>query len=86
MRALAKAYGDEPLERVVTGVTPHVAYLVNPSTVSSTGIEANTGVGFPRDCVYRFDRALFDSLSAAWQEHNPLKLESLWRQAEPLDA
>lgn len=86
MRALARAYGDEPLERVVTGVTPRVAYLINPSTVSSTEIEPNTGVGFPRDCVFRFDRDLFDSLSVAWREHNPGQLRSLWQKAQPLDS
>jgi hypothetical protein len=83
MRVIARAYGDAPLDREVVGQTDRVAYIANLSGLSSIEREAAKGVGFPRNCVYRFDAALFESLSKAWERGDRGELEALWSSAEP---
>ena len=84
MFALARAYADQPLRRVVSGRGSGVTYLVNPSTVSSTGIEQDSGVGFPDAYVFRFDPALFKMLEDAWNNGDDARLSELWAKATPL--
>ena len=82
MRAIARAYGDRPLDRLVTGETEKMAYILNASSVDANGILPFSGVGFPRDAVYKFDEALFSALVAAWSRGDRQALESLWGTAE----
>lgn len=81
MRVLAKAYGNQPLERLAVGRAKRVIYL---STGGSTESSLSNGVGFPADCVFEFDRALFDSLREAWTAGDQSQLARLWAQATPL--
>jgi hypothetical protein len=86
MHVIAKAYADEPLARVLTGMRGKVAYLINPSAYSANGIAPFLGVGFPRDCVHSFDESLFESLRSAWESGDHIRLQQLWKKATPLGA
>jgi hypothetical protein len=78
------AYGGEPLDRYATGEAPGVVYVVNPSTLSSAGIEPNAGIGFPSRYVFQFDQGLFESLSSAWNAGDAAVLDRFWADAVPL--
>lgn len=81
MRVLAMAYGGRPLERLAVGRAKGVIYL---STDSSTESVLSNGVGFPENCVFEFDRQLFESLQKAWAQNDGKNLERLWAEATPL--
>jgi hypothetical protein len=85
MRVIAKAYGDRPLDREMTGAKGAVAFIANMSARNSNRIEPMDGVGFPKSCVFRFDAALFDSLAAAWAGGDRVALGELWGHASPLN-
>lgn len=82
---MARAYGDEPVCRCVVGRHRNLIYLVHPSLFDSGGIRGQAGVGFPREHVFKFDKALFDGLSLAYQRGESSKLGLLWGQAEQLE-
>lgn len=83
MRVLARAYRDQPLDRLLVGENARVYYIANPSTVSSTGQCTSGGIGFPKACVFEFDSALFESLGKAWARRDSDALAVLWREATP---
>jgi hypothetical protein len=83
MRVLARAYRDQPLDRMVVGENARVYYIANPSTVSSTGKCTSGGVGFPKAYVFEFDSVLFDSLERAWLARDSEALATLWQEASP---
>jgi hypothetical protein len=85
MRAIARAYGDEPLDRIVTGASGRVVYLINPSSVGATKPEPLSGVGFPRWAVFEYDSQLLESLIAAWDAGNNETLQKLWSEARAYD-
>ena len=85
MRVLAKAYGNQPLDRVAVGSARKVIYIAAKSVARSMESGAPGGVGFPRDCVFQFDDGLFDSLKAAWEAKDERELGSLWGRAIPAD-
>jgi hypothetical protein len=80
MHVIARAYGDEPLDREVVAVTRSVAYLENPS-MRSANSDGLGGVGFPLNCIYEFDGELFRNLRAAFERRADDELRSLWNQA-----
>jgi hypothetical protein len=84
MLVIARAYDDQPLKRALTGQRGNLAYIVNPSTGNANGIAPFSGVGFPRDCVYRLEDSLFDTLKVAWDSGDRQRLASLWQKATPL--
>lgn len=84
MRVLAKAYGDRPLDRVAVGENARVIYIANMEAANSSGIDSPEGVGFPRNCVFEFDSALFESLIEAWDRQEREQLERLWKRAVPV--
>jgi hypothetical protein len=84
MRVIAMAYKDRPLDREAVAETERLVYVANLSGLNSTERADAAGVGFPRDCVFRFDEALFDSLEEAWERDDRAKLEELWSRAQPL--
>lgn len=84
MHVIAKAYGDEPLQRVVTGRAGATVYLLHPSVVNACGTAPFSGVGFPAASVFNFDLAVFDSLSRAWQSSDAAALSRAWAMATPL--
>lgn len=81
MRVLARAYADQPLDRLAVGRAGGVIYL---STEGSTESFLSKGVGFPIECVFEFEPALFDSLQTAWSAGNERDLALLWAKATPL--
>ncbi len=84
MRVLARAYGDRPLDRELTGAKDTVAFIANVSARNSKPLVPMEGVGFPKTCVFRFEAALFDSLANAWEKGDRVALERLWGHALPL--
>ena len=83
MRVIAKAYGGEPLDRATAGEGDGVVFIVN-TTMNRSEPLSETGVGFPRSCVFQFDPALFDSLQTAFSRGDAATLENLWSQAAPI--
>ena len=81
MRVIARAYGDEPLQRVVTGECGKLVYLLNPSVADANGAPEMSGVGFPLSAVYRFDLPTFESLCLAWRSGNKQELRAAWAKA-----
>jgi hypothetical protein len=83
MRVMARAYGDEPLDRSVAAEANGLAYLINLSVRDSDGTYGRGGVGFPRNSIFEFDQTLFDSLLRAFSSHDEAQLASLWKRATP---
>jgi hypothetical protein len=81
MRAIARAYGDQPLDRVVVDRSAKLTYVAAEPAASADPL---SGVGFPRDCVFKFDEALFRALCKAWLEGDRARLAALWEDAEPI--
>lgn len=81
MLCLAKAYGDEPLKRVVVGTGSRLIYVAQ-AEVAEADIDA--GVGFPVDAVFDFDAMLFERLHAAFDSGDRQGLWALWQTAQPL--
>lgn len=83
MNVIAKAYGDQPLNRVAVGARGRVIFVAAVSALRAATNPDEVGVGFPHDCVFFFEPTLFDSLSAAWRAGDIATLNALWNQAEP---
>jgi hypothetical protein len=84
MRVLARAYGDRPLDRVAVAFDKKVAYVAAQSVADAIQPGEIGGIGFPLDCVFAFDSALFDSLESAWSDGDGPLLQSLWSKALPI--
>lgn len=85
MRVIARAYGDEPLDRTTSGESDGVVFIVNSNMNRSENL-SESGVGFPRSCVYEFDSELFDSLREVFRRGDAATLEALWSKAAPIGA
>jgi hypothetical protein len=85
MRVIARAYMDEPLDRVVVGEGKRVTYIAAHSAPCSTGNVRSDGVGFPKNCVFKYEPGLFESLSEAWKSQDSERLSLLWQRAELLE-
>jgi hypothetical protein len=85
MRVIARAYGDEPLDRTTSGESDGVIFIVNLE-LNRSDHHSETGVGFPRSCVYQFDSELFDSLREVFGRGDAESLERLWSKAAPIGA
>lgn len=78
MRVLARAYGDQPLDRVVADRSGRTVFVATESALSAN---SSAGVGFPINCIYEFDESLFRDLEGAWRAGDSQRLSDLWRQA-----
>jgi hypothetical protein len=85
MRCIARAYGDEPIDRAVNGAERGLIYLVHPSMEHAVESEPELGVGFPPDFVFVYDEALYTRLKSAFERADSAELRSLWRTAIPLN-
>jgi hypothetical protein len=83
MRVIARAYEDEPLDRLAVGYSQKLVYIVDQSTISSAKDDADAGVGFPADCVFEYDPNLLASLLAAYAADDRGRLYELWSRATP---
>jgi hypothetical protein len=83
-RCIARAYGDEPLERFALGQEGGLVYLSNPSLEDEDEILALRAVGFPRKCVFVFESQIFDRLTSAYRQGDRKALESAWDTAKLL--
>lgn len=83
MQCIARAYGGEPLERVVNGSTPTLVYVVHPSMSDALEQEPELGVGFPSEHVFKHDHALFERLRSAYTGGDREALRALWETASP---
>ena len=83
MHVIARAYGDQPLDRIIVQAGDNLVYVANPS-VSRAAIESErTGVGFPAHCIFKYDPSLYHKLMSAWERGDRTKLTELWSAAEP---
>lgn len=86
MLVIAKAYGDEPLERIAASRSKKLTYLVNPSAPDAKALTEVSGVGFPNRSVFQYDPELMEKLRAAWELGDEEELMNLWEDAQPLDS
>lgn len=86
MLVIARAYGGEPLQRVATGATDALTYILHPSIASAVGAKPFSGVGFPNRDVFQFDLGVFESLCRAWQAGDSNQLDRAWGHATPIGA
>lgn len=84
MLVIARAYGDEPLVRVLTGCRSGLAYVINPDLAADGKPAEFSGVGFPDDSVFQYEPSLAESLSSAWVRGDCVSLARFWREASPL--
>lgn len=86
MRVIARAYEDQPLDRVVVGEEGDTVFLVNPSVNRTQSELEEAGVGFPRFCVYPYSSELLIKLQTAWDGSSRAALVDLWGEASRLQA
>jgi hypothetical protein len=84
MFCIAKAYGGEPLKRLVVGGAHNLVYVLNPESKDAVENNPHAGVGFPSECVFEFDPGLFPRLQEAFAEDRTAELWALWQSAKPL--
>ncbi len=84
MRCIAKAYMDEPLERLINGIENNLVYLVNPSMEDALKEHPDLGVGFPPESIFEYEVGLFSKLRRAFERGEVEVLRSLWKAATPL--
>lgn len=85
MLVIARAYGGEPLQRVATGHTDTLTYILHPSVADAVGTKPFSGVGFPNGDVFEFESNVFESLNRAWEAGNVGELSRVWAMATPID-
>jgi hypothetical protein len=73
---MVRAYKDEPVQLA--------ALEVATTYVIVAGTDRTKTIGFPRDCVFRFDNGLFARLRMAYEKGSAATLSKLWAMAEPL--
>jgi hypothetical protein len=87
MRVIAKAYGDRPLDRLIVGETKRVYFVASASALGGNDEDDDlVGVGFPKDCIFHFEAALYESLEAVWRSGDREQLTALWSAARPIGA
>lgn len=84
MRVIVRAYGGEPLERVVVAQERHVVFVVNPSRLEDVGNTNPGGIGFPWQDTFEFDPQQLGALAAAWESGDRQRIEACWRGARPV--
>ena len=82
-RVLVRAYGDEPLERVVWEDAGRTVYLVHPDRIEDVRAGLSGPVGFPRNCVFRFDPGQYRRLKEHWGRGEQID-EAIWEDVTPL--
>jgi hypothetical protein len=83
-RVIARAYADEPLDRLAVGSGDGLVYIVNPSLSGTDKEIAMWSIGFPKNAIYEFDKTIYDKILAAFQSSTKDKLAELWKLARPL--
>ena len=84
MRVLARAYGDQPLDRVAVGQSEKVIYIAAESVANAMERGEPGGVGFPRNCIFEFDQDMLESLRTAYESGDTAALAALWMSALPV--
>lgn len=84
MRVIARAYRDQPLDRILVERTPRHAYVAAESALGANDDDDEIGVGFPLGCVFKFDESLYQSLCEAWRAGQVERVAQLWAKAEPI--
>ena len=84
MLIIARAYKDEPLVRTVVGTGDGVIFLHNQDASSAHGPVDESGVGFPRDCVFSFDESVYRALRLLWDSGQSDKLAARWHDIAPI--
>lgn len=85
-RVLARAYADEPLDRIAVGVGYGLVYIINPARTGTDREVAMWSIGFPQYAVYEFDERTYDKILAAYRSPEQRDLADLWKLAKPLKA
>lgn len=81
---LARAYGGEPLRRVVWDRRQDKIMLINPDYYEEAiRLGEVRSIGFPEEDVFTYDELLHDQLREAFDRSSWPDLEILWTKAKP---
>ena len=84
-RCIAKAYGNEPLDRLLPFDGREATVVVNPSCKNSIDGDYRGGVNFPKNCLFEADDALFSKLRSAYDSGDDVLLAALWGEARLIE-
>jgi hypothetical protein len=79
-KVLVRAFGGEPLDRVVVEHGERVIFLAHPGRIAAVQAGDSYPVGFPREDVFVFDAALYERLKYQWDSQG-LTESALWAEA-----
>ena len=65
---IVRAYGDEPLDRVVCGHNNSALLVCCPDLMSDFDAGKTFGVGFPKRDAFVFDCVLFRHIRGQWEQ------------------
>ena len=74
---LARAYGGEPLQRVVVGRGPRTVHIANPDYLEAIREGQSSPVGFPEDDIFVFSSKAYETLCEQWQR-NGVTDQKVW--------
>jgi hypothetical protein len=77
---IVRAFGGEPLRRVVVNIGERLIYIANPDLLERVNSGESSAVGFPPDDVFDFDDKAFSALRSEWNEKGHTKLWSSLRR------
>ena len=77
---LVRAYGDEPLERVLIEACGGVAFVAHPSSISRIAAGQTSPMGFPLSDVFPFDAEQYRLLRSEWSRGE----STGWSRCQPL--
>lgn len=84
MCCIARAFGGQPLDRVLVEARGRVGYIVKPSVDDAVNTDQSEGVGFPLGDLFLFDVGLLEALALAFDSRDERRLGTLWGSAQPL--
>lgn len=84
MLCMARACGDQPLERIAVSAERGLIYVANPSLSDAVKGGEDVGVGFPPDTVFVHEPELLARLQHAFSAGDHDTLVRLWAEAKPL--
>jgi hypothetical protein len=80
---LVRAYGDQPLERVVWDTGKGKVYISRPDLIEQCERQEAWPIGFPIEDVFAFDSTLYKRLESAMRRNDKRQLAGIWSEAKP---
>jgi hypothetical protein len=79
---IVRAFGGEPLKRVVVNIGEKLVYIANPDLLSRVQSGESSAVGFPPNDVYIYEDIAFSRLASEWGETGQTKSWNLLKRLQ----